>query len=308
MGISIKSLFETPVEIDMKLVAMIVAACDIMQNTPVIFVRVQQNLADIITDTSSSVSETLSSEESCHSEENFDDPLAFLDELRHSISSAVNMPSSSSMCSVNFDPKLDIVPSAPINFAVQKTEREEAPSTLALLNETSNNSIIQTLLFQEQNSGGHGERLPNVDEAPSMLALLNETSNNSIIQTLLFQEQNSEGHGEILPNVDEVSLSSTARIEHFISDDALQDVNQNDPAIQELDKITCEVNQIDVYDDVFESFGKYIASLLRSLPNRRGMELQQEIINLVLKSHVSACFKYNESVVCSPNHFNSNKL
>ena len=41
----LKSLvFETPVETDMKLVVRIAAACDIIQNTPGIFVRVRQNL------------------------------------------------------------------------------------------------------------------------------------------------------------------------------------------------------------------------------------------------------------------------
>ena len=41
----LKSLvFETPVETDLELVARIVAACDIIRNIPVIFVRVRQNL------------------------------------------------------------------------------------------------------------------------------------------------------------------------------------------------------------------------------------------------------------------------
>ena len=41
----LKSLvFETPVETDMELVARIVAACDVIKNTPGIFFRVRQNL------------------------------------------------------------------------------------------------------------------------------------------------------------------------------------------------------------------------------------------------------------------------
>ena len=41
----LKSLvFETSVELDMDLVARIAAACDIIQNTPGIFIRVRQNL------------------------------------------------------------------------------------------------------------------------------------------------------------------------------------------------------------------------------------------------------------------------
>ena len=37
-------VFETPVETDMELVARIVAACDIIQNTSGIFVRLRQNV------------------------------------------------------------------------------------------------------------------------------------------------------------------------------------------------------------------------------------------------------------------------
>ncbi|PSN32148.1 hypothetical protein C0J52_23854, partial [Blattella germanica] len=41
----LKSLvFETPVETDMELIARVVAACDVIRNTPGIFVRVRQNL------------------------------------------------------------------------------------------------------------------------------------------------------------------------------------------------------------------------------------------------------------------------
>ena len=44
MGISKVLVFETPVETDIELVARIVAACDIIQNTSGIFVKVRQNL------------------------------------------------------------------------------------------------------------------------------------------------------------------------------------------------------------------------------------------------------------------------
>ncbi|PSN31364.1 hypothetical protein C0J52_23827 [Blattella germanica] len=70
----------------------------------------------------------------------------------------------------------------------------------------------------------------------------------------------------------------------FNFDDTSLETSQIDASLKRLEDISNKVNHESILNDNFDDFGRYVVSLLRSIPAQRAKELQQEIIDLILKS------------------------
>ncbi|PSN39015.1 hypothetical protein C0J52_14036 [Blattella germanica] len=70
-------------------------------------------------------------------------------------------------------------------------------------------------------------------------------------------------------------------------DHVLEETEQINATFKRLEDISNKVNQLNKRDNYFENFGRYIISLLSSLPTQRAMKLQHKVINLILSSHIN---------------------
>ncbi|PSN39800.1 hypothetical protein C0J52_19446 [Blattella germanica] len=187
-------------------------------------------------DITSCVSESLSSEDSNHSELlHSGDPLALEDDSRPGTSSSVDFASFPGTSGVN--------PLPSSSFATVEMPPPRLPPSRGASPALQSMSVTQSLPLPAQNRGGERETSSEERVTPG-----------------------SVGNG---------------------LNDALLETNRLDDALQRLEGISDKVNGLSGAEDNFDNFGKYVASLLRSLPTSKVADVQQQVINLILSSHIS---------------------
>lgn len=74
--------------------------------------------------------------------------------------------------------------------------------------------------------------------------------------------------------------------------DMTNDIEQAYPNLSEVttDGLT-SVTQLPRHEDLFDNFGRYIASLLRCLPQDQALRLQPEIVNMIIQVRMTDALK-----------------
>ncbi|PSN31358.1 hypothetical protein C0J52_23826 [Blattella germanica] len=107
-----------------------------------------------------------------------------------------------------------------------------------------------------------------------------ELSESTNVHSLPLSQQGSIG--EEKPSTNRTGTEFTMSVNNH-SD--IDETKQIDTTLKRLEDIYDKLNHLSVKDDNFDSFGRYVASILRCLPTVRALELQQMAIDLILESH-----------------------
>ncbi|PSN34959.1 hypothetical protein C0J52_24953 [Blattella germanica] len=233
---------------------------------------------DIKTEDICWVSETVSSEDSSHSA----NPLALEDESNP-------IPEAPSCSTTLLEPSLiisDVLPSSskeaeitPVPTVTLATNILPPPNQQLVPSQTALSSSNE-LVASPTHILGTDMMLP-----PKQLVLSKSvlsTEQGSCVNQSLSITNNKSGVENIPLEVCEVSFEPANK--QLELDETLPNTDRIDTALRRLEDISDKVNQLNETNDNFDSFGRYVASLLRSLPIQNVVTVQQDVLSLIFRS------------------------
>ncbi|PSN33576.1 hypothetical protein C0J52_24082 [Blattella germanica] len=143
------------------------------------------------------------------------------------------------------------------------------------------NSPVSTLMPE-------GTDMPPSRSDPSESVSLQDSSSTirSTSDERLTLQQNCKSKRQHLSEVEKCEkVGEGSRLNGGVLDILVKGI---DDALWRLDVVSKKIKTLYVKDDNFNTFGSYVASLLRFLPFQEGMGLQPKIINIILRCQVNA--------------------
>ncbi|PSN34963.1 hypothetical protein C0J52_24954 [Blattella germanica] len=147
-----------------------------------------------------------------------------------------------------------------------------------LLSETASSVNSDTLILPSTSSN----MVPDAEIPSSSHAVSSTAQSNSAIQLISSQQTN---RGAKRPLEDHETSPGLGNKQRRSGGEIAQE-NVFAATLDRLEDLSDKAIMLGSHDDDLDNFGKYVASLLRGLPSERATELQKEVIDLILKSHV----------------------